>query len=69
VPFALRPDEERIELQSLLKAVGACDSGGAAKHEIQAGRVRVNGEAETHRSRKLVRGDVVALGRRAWRVA
>ena len=37
-------------------------SGGEAKHRIQAGEVLVNGAIETHRSRKLARGDKVTIG-------
>jgi ribosome-associated protein len=37
-------------------------SGGEAKVLIQGGEVRVNGEVETRRGRKLQRGDVVEVG-------
>jgi len=37
-------------------------SGGQAKHLIQGGYVFVNGELETHRSKKLHPGDRVTLG-------
>ncbi len=57
--FSLRPGAPFIELQNLLKVVGAVDSGGGAKFAIQGGEVSVNGEVETRRSRKLVEGDVV----------
>jgi ribosome-associated protein len=57
--FALRPGSPFIELQNLLKVVGAVDSGGGAKFAIQGEMVSVNGEVETRRSRKLVEGDVV----------
>jgi ribosome-associated protein len=67
-PFPLRPGEAHVELQALLKAAGACESGGEAKHAIQGGGARVNGEVETRRSRRLVAGDRVAFGGRAWRV-
>lgn len=58
--FALRG--EHITLDALLKATGLATSGGAAKLLIAAGQVRVNGEAETRRGRKLRAGDEVALG-------
>jgi ribosome-associated protein len=66
--FPLAPGEAHVELQALLKAAGACESGGEAKHAIQGGAVRVNDAVETRRSRKLVPGDRVAYGGRAWRV-
>ncbi len=37
-------------------------SGGEAKVLIQDGVVRVNGEVETRRGRKLQKGDVVEVG-------
>ena len=58
-PFALRG--EHITLDALLKATGLAGSGGAAKLLIAEGRVRVNGEAESRRGRKLRAGDVVVL--------
>lgn len=50
-----------IELQQFLKWQGLVPSGGQAKVLIQSGRVRVNGQVETRRSRKLVDGDVVTI--------
>lgn len=55
--FTLRGDH--ITLDALLKATGLADSGGAAKMRIAEGAVRVNGEIETRRGRKLRAGDVV----------
>jgi ribosome-associated protein len=59
-PFALRG--EHITLDALLKAAGLAGSGGAAKMIIAEGQVRVNGEPETRRGRKLRAGDLVVLG-------
>ena len=59
IDFTLRG--EHIALDALLKATGLAGSGGAAKALIVAGRVQVNGEAETRRGRKLRRGDVIVL--------
>ena len=55
------PPEESIELDPFLKLAQIVDSGGQAKHLIQAGYVRVNGEVETRRGRKLHHGDVVLV--------
>ena len=55
-----------ITLDAFLKWVGVADTGGQAKALIQSGGVRVNGEVETRRGRKLYPGDHVdagALGR------
>lgn len=66
--FPLRSGAAFIELQQLIKAVGAADTGGGAKVAIQEGEVRVNGAVELRRSRKLVPGDVVAHRGRWWKV-
>ena len=51
-----------MTLGQALKASDLVGSGGEAKVVIQAGEVRVNGEVETRRGRKLREGDVVELG-------
>ena len=51
--------DESIQLDQFLKLSCLVNSGGEAKHLIQAGAVQVNGEVETRRGRKLVPGDVV----------
>ena len=53
---------EHISLDALLKATGLAGSGGAAKTIITNGAVRVNGETEVRRGRKLRAGDAVLLG-------
>lgn len=55
----LRLRGDHIALDALLKACGACASGGEAKALIGAGRVRVNGDVELRRGRKLRAGDAV----------
>ncbi len=54
--------EEFITLQSLLKAAGLCDTGGAAKHAIVEGQVLVDGEVETRRGKKIRAGQSVSFG-------
>lgn len=51
-----------MTLGQALKAADLVGSGGEAKVVIQAGEVRVNGEVETRRGRKLEKGDVVEVG-------
>jgi ribosome-associated protein len=60
IPFDLRGDH--ITLDALLKASGLAASGGDAKMLIQQGAVRVNGEVELRRGRKVRANDEVALG-------
>jgi len=53
---------EYIHLDQFLKLAGIVGGGGEAKTLIQAGEVRVNGEPETRRGRKLRPGDRVEVG-------
>ena len=50
---------EFIKLDSFLKFCGVCMSGSEAKMIISDGMVKVNGETELRRGRKLYKGDVV----------
>ena len=51
-----------MTLSQALKACNVVGSGGEAKVLIQGGEVRVNGEVERRRGRKLEAGDVVEVG-------
>ncbi len=57
--FFLRQEDEFIKLGQVLKATGLVDSGVVAKEVIQNGEVKVNGEVDTRRGRKLYEGDLV----------
>ena len=48
-----------MKLDQFLKWHNFVSSGGEAKIFIKAGHVKVNGEIEKKRGRKLVRGDKV----------
>lgn len=51
--------DEFIKLGQALKAAGLVESGVEAKIVIQDGEVKVNGQVETQRGKKLHGGDVV----------
>ena len=51
--------EDFIKLGQALKAANLVGSGVEAKDVIQNGEVKVNGEVDTRRGRKLYDGDVV----------
>jgi ribosome-associated protein len=53
----MKIDTPYIKLDSFLKAINAVSSGGEAKILINGGEVRVNGEIELRRGRKLYPGD------------
>ena len=50
---------EFIELDNMLKILELVAGGAQAKHEVQAGLVRVNGLVEARIRRKLRSGDCV----------
>ena len=51
--------DEYIKLGQALKLAGLVDSGVEAKIEIQEGFVKVNGEVEMQRGKKIYPGDVI----------
>ena len=53
--------EEFIKLGQALKAAGLVESGVEAKEVIQDGLVKVNGEDDTRRGKKLYDGDIVSF--------
>ena len=50
--------DEFIKLGQAMKLAGLIDSGLEAKIVIQNGEVKVNGEVDTRRGKKLVAGDI-----------
>ncbi|MFN2322093.1 MAG: RNA-binding S4 domain-containing protein [Trueperaceae bacterium] len=60
---------EVLRLDDALKLAGVAGTGGQAKQLVQQGDVRVNGEIETRRKRKLVEGDVVEVGGESFEIA
>ena len=57
IDFTIR--DEFIKLGQVIKAAGLVDNGAQAKEVVQDGQVKVNGETDVRRGRKLVPGDVV----------
>lgn len=51
---------EYIALCDLLKICNVCDSGGAAKHFIAEGNVRVDGQVELRKTCKIRAGQQVS---------
>lgn len=60
--------DEHIKLGQALKLAGLVDSGVEAKIEVQEGQVRVNGEVELQRGKKIYAGDVIAFNGQQVRV-
>lgn len=55
-------DREYVELNQLLKLSGVCDSGGAGKHLVATGAVRVDGAVELRKTCKIRDGQRVSVG-------
>lgn len=55
------PQGEYIKLDQFLKLAQIAETGGQAKSMILLGEVKVNGEIETRRGRKLHHGDTVEV--------
>lgn len=51
--------DDHIKLGQALKLAGLVESGVDAKIEIQEGFVKVNGEVELQRGKKIFDGDVI----------
>jgi ribosome-associated protein len=54
--------EEFVEVNQLLKLVGLVDSGGAGKHLVAGGGVKVDGKKELRKTAKIRAGQTVTLG-------
>lgn len=54
--------DEYIKLGQALKAAGLVESGVDAKFAVQDGLVKVNGEVELQRGKKLYDGDEIFYG-------
>lgn len=57
----IREEDEFIKLGQALKKAGLVDSGVDAKLVILDGQVKVNGEVELRRGKKLYDGDIVSF--------
>ena len=64
----LRPDEEYITLQSVLKISNVISTGGMAKMYLEENKVLVNGELENRRGRKLYSGDKIEFENKVFTV-
>ena len=59
---------EIIKLDSFLKWSGAVSLGSEAKILIQGGQVKLNGETEIQRGKKLKKGDIIELNGESYRI-
>jgi len=59
---------EPVELYKILKFESLVASGGEAKFVIAEGLVRVNGELETRKRKKIVTGDIIEFNNERYRI-
>ena len=61
-------NKEPVELFKILKFEGIVGSGGEAKMVISEGMVRVNGDVETQKRKKIVSGDTIEFMNEQFKV-
>jgi ribosome-associated protein len=61
-------DTEYIKLGQLLKLTGVVSSGVEAKIMITDGHVKLNGEIETRRGKKVYNGDIIEFEQEQFKV-
>lgn len=54
--------DDFIKLGQVLKLASVVQDGVEAKYVIQEGKVKVNGEVDLRRGRKIYPGDIVTFG-------
>ena len=59
---------EYIKLDQLLKFIGIFENGGQAKIFINDGYIKVNGEVERQRGKKIRVGDVITFEDNEYKV-
>ncbi|MEA4826722.1 MAG: S4 domain-containing protein YaaA [Clostridium sp.] len=64
----IKINTEIIKLDSFLKWSGMTSIGSDAKFYIQNSEIKVNGEVETRRGRKLVKGDTVEFEGEVYKI-
>lgn len=64
----IKIESEIIKLDSFLKWSGVACLGSEAKFYIKNGEIKVNGEVELRRGRKLKVGDIVEFNNEQYRI-
>lgn len=61
--------DDFIKLGQLLKLAGLVESGVDAKFVIQDGLVKVNGNVETQRGKKVIAGDIIEFDGKSVKIS
>ncbi|GLC30472.1 S4 domain-containing protein YaaA [Clostridium omnivorum] len=59
---------EIIKLDAFLKWAGIVGQGSEAKMYIQNGEVKLNGNVETQRGKKLTKGDIIEFEGESYKI-
>jgi ribosome-associated protein len=59
---------EIIKLDAFLKWAGIASLGSEAKFYIQQGEIKLNGNVETQRGKKLTKGDVIEFKGESYKI-
>ena len=57
-----------VELYKILKFAGLVGSGAEAKAVVAEGQVKVNGDVETRKRKKILAGDLIEFGTETLRI-
>ena len=66
--YKIMIDRQPVELFKLLKLEGLVSTGGEAKNAIAEGLVKVNGEVEMRKRKKIVDSDIIEFENRQFEV-
>ena len=61
-------NKEPVELYKILKFEGIRSSGAEAKEAVADGFVKVNGEFETQKRKKIVSGDIIEIDGESYQI-
>lgn len=64
----IKIDTEVIKLDSFLKWAGITSQGSDAKIIIKNGEIKINGEVEIRRGKKLFKGDIIQYDKDEYKI-
>jgi len=68
IMIEIKIEDEFIKLQQFLKYIDAAQTGGHAKIRINDGNVKVNGEVEYQRGKKLYKNDIIEIDHEEFKI-
>ena len=59
---------DTIKLDAFLKWAAIVNMGSEAKMYVQEGKIRLNGNIETQRGKKLIKGDIIEFKGESYKI-